>query len=383
MIFLTGPRQVGKTTLVKSLLTERLAVYYNWDSLEDRKVIVLGYEAITKALNLDVLVAKKPVVIFDEIHKMAGWKNFLKGFYDTYKSQLQIIVTGSARLDVYQKGGDSLMGRYFLYHQYPFDVSECLRVEFPRTEIVSPQEIDDVTWTNLFNFGGFPEPFIRHDKMFLNQWQSLKHNQLFREDLRDLSKIRDVAQCELLASMLQHQATQLVNYSRLASHIRVSDYSVRTWMDTLRSLYYCFFVHPWSKNIPRSLLKEPKCYLWDWSLIADYGARVENFVACHLCKAVNLWRDIGLGNYGLHFLRDKDKNEVDFLVTKNDQPWIMVEVKSSCKASINQALYKFKERLGVEHVLQVAYDMPFINQDCFALDKPMIVPMKTFLSQMA
>jgi predicted AAA+ superfamily ATPase len=382
MIFLTGPRQVGKTTVVKSIQSVNHNVYLNWDSLNDKKIILGGYEAIIAPLNLDKLTSVKPIVIFDEIHKMADWKNYLKGFFDTFKSQLNIVVTGSAKLDVYQKSGDSLMGRYFLYHQFPLSVAECLRSDFYTQEIMPPAKIDDITWKVLFEFGGFPEPFIKRNSLFLNQWQTLKHNQLFREDLRDLSKIRELTQCELLATILQQQATKLVNYSQLAKHIRVSDYSVRTWMDDLRYLYYCFYIYPWSKNIPRALIKEPKCYLWDWSVINDHGARVENFVACHLYKAINYWTDIGLGKYELFFIRDKDKNEVDFLITKNAMPWILIEVKNAQNSSINSALYKFQKQLDIKHAFQLAFDMPYVDKDCFTLNRPMVVPMITFLSQL-
>ena len=382
MIFLTGPRQVGKTTLVKSLRSENNHVYLNWDNLNDKKTIISGYDEIIAPLHLEKLASAKPILIFDEIHKMSDWKNFLKGFYDTYKTKIHIIVTGSAKLDVYQKGGDSLMGRYFLYHQFPITLAENVRVEFSDREINAPQKIDDHIWDALFEFGGFPEPFLKKDRLFLNQWHNLKHNQLFREEIRDLGEIRELAQCELLATILQQNASHLINYSQLSRQIKASDYSVRKWLNTLRSLYYCFFIQPWSKNISRSLLKEPKCYLWDWSLITNQGAKTENFVACHLFKAVNLWTDTGLGKYELFFIRDKDKNEVDFLIVKNDTPWVLIEVKSSSNSAINSSLYKFQKQLNIKHAYQVAYDMPYIDKNCFELEQPIIVPMKTFLSQL-
>lgn len=185
-----------------------------------------------------------------------------------------------------------------------------------------------------------------------------------------------------MATVLQKQAGQLVNYSQLARLIRVSDHSIRKWIGALVSLYYCFLIQPWSTNISRSLIKEPKCYLWDWSSISDEGMRVENFVAFHLLKAVAFWTDIGLGKYRLFFIRDKDKNEVDFLITKNDAPRILIEAKQSANSSINSALYKYQKVLNVKHVFQLAFDMPYIEKDCFSLDRPMIVPMKTFLSQL-
>jgi predicted AAA+ superfamily ATPase len=382
MVFLTGPRQVGKTTLVKSLRKKNHTVYLNWDNLDDKQTILSGYQDITAPLHLEKLSAIKPMLILDEIHKKPDWKNFLKGFYDTFHGKTHIIVTGSAKLDIYQKGGDSLMGRYLLYHQFPLSVGECLGRTYQQQDISSPKQFDQKRWSTLLKYGGFPEPFLKQDSYFLNQWQLLKHHQLFREDLRDLSRIREVAQCELLANILRKQATSLINRSQLAKHICVSDSAIREWLDTLRSLYYCFFIQPWSKNVSRSLLKEPKCYLWDWSLINDPGTRIENFVACHLYKSIKFWTDIGLGQYELFFVRDKDKHEVDFLIVKNEAPWVLIEAKQSSNASMNPALYRFQKMLNVKHVLQLAYDMPYIDQDCFALEQPMIVPMITFLSQL-
>ena len=147
--------------------------------------------------------------------------------------------------------------------------------------------ISNKLWNNLWEFGGFPAPFLKGQKSFYNRWKNLKYEQLFKEDLRDLNKINELAQCEVLAELLRLQAGQLMNYSNLSNKVRVADTTVRKWVNILESLYYCFLIKPWSKNISRSLIKEPKCYLWDWSLIQDYGSKIENFVAVHLLKAVN------------------------------------------------------------------------------------------------
>jgi len=382
MMFLTGPRQVGKTTLAKMLLSTRKGIYLNWDNLQDKLLILQGYDAFLSSLKLNQLTEKKPLIVFDEIHKMVDWKNFLKGFFDTYKGQLKIIVTGSAKMDVYQKGGDSLMGRYFIYYLHPFSVAECVHKKLELKDIQSPKKISQKNWNDLLTFGGFPEPFLKRDILFVKRWQNLKHQQLFREDLRDLNRIRQMSQCELLATTLQQQATQLLNYSKLAQRVRISDYSVREWLDALKSVYYCFFVHPWAENISRALVKEPKCYLWDWSMIQDEGARIENFVACHLLKAIHFWTDMGLGKYELFFVRDKDKNEVDFLIAKEHVPWILIEVKKSANSALNPALYRFQKQLRVKHILQLAFNMPYVDRDCLSIDAPMIVPAQTFLSQL-
>ncbi|MBU1558571.1 MAG: DUF4143 domain-containing protein, partial [Gammaproteobacteria bacterium] len=154
------------------------------------------------------------------------------------------------------------------------------------------------------------------------------------------------------------------------------------WIKTLESFYYCFSLHPWTKNITRSLLKEPKIFLWDWSLLSDPGAKMENFVACHLMKATQFWTDQGLGDYKLYFIRDLEKNEVDFLVSKNDQAWFLVEVKASSNGGISKHLYKFQKQTGAPHAFQVVFDLEYVDKDCFSINDPVIVPVRTFLSQL-
>ncbi|MBN2689301.1 MAG: DUF4143 domain-containing protein [Gammaproteobacteria bacterium] len=237
-------------------------------------------------------------------------------------------------------------------------------------------------WGNLWKFGGFPEPFLKAEEVFCNRWQNLKHEQLFREDLRDLNKVSEVSRCEILAEILRVQAGQLVNFSILAKKIQVANTTIRRWVDVLELLYYCFLIRPWTKNIARSLLKEPKCYLWDFSLVENKGQRFENFVALHLLKAVHYWTDTGLGNYKLYYLRDKEQREVDFLISKNDEPWMLVEAKLSGNTHISKSLLHFQKQLNAKHVFQVAFDLPYVNKDCFKLKKPMIVPAKTLLSQL-
>jgi hypothetical protein len=174
----------------------------------------------------------------------------------------------------------------------------------------------------------------------------------------------------------------LTNYSELAKKIHVSSETVRRWIETLKALYYCFSIQPWTTNISKSLLKEPKIFLWDWSLAEDKGQRLENFVASHLLKAVHFWTDRGFGDYELYFLRDKEQREVDFLVTKDKKPWFLVEVKSSSHQGISKSLYYFQEQTGAPHAFQVAFDLPYVQKDCFSHKKPLIVPATTLLSQL-
>jgi predicted AAA+ superfamily ATPase len=150
----------------------------------------------------------------------------------------------------------------------------------------------------------------------------------------------------------------------------------------LKNLYFCFTIQPWSKNLTRALVKEPKIYLWNWALIEDSGARLENFVASHLYKAVQFWTDCGFGEYGLYYLRDKEKREVDFLITKDRKPWILVEAKAAGNTGISRWLYYYQEKLKVPYAFQIAFDLPYVDKDCFAFNEPVIVPAKTFLSQL-
>ncbi|MCB1108775.1 MAG: DUF4143 domain-containing protein, partial [Chlamydiia bacterium] len=167
-----------------------------------------------------------------------------------------------------------------------------------------------------------------------------------------------------------------------ATKLRVSDNTVKNWLKALKGLYYCFEITPWSKNVIRSLIKEPKYYLWDWSLCKDSGARAENFIASHLLKAVHFWNDYGFGEFGLYFVRNKDKKEVDFLVSKDNKPWFLVEVKAHRNKELSPALIDFHRELKTEYALQVVVDLPYVNKSCFASKMPIIVPAKTFLSQL-
>src|SRR3569832_781066 len=206
--------------------------------------------------------------------------------------------------------------------------------------------------------------------------------QLFSEDLRDLTRIHDLGQMQILAELLSHQAGCLTNYSILANKVSVSVETVKRWIDVLKSFYYCFTLQPWTKNITRSLLKEPKVFLWDWSFVTDEGARFENCIASHLLKAVHFWTDQGLGDYGLYYLRDKEKREVDFVVTKNKKPWFIVDVKKSGKEGLSKALFHYQKLTNAPHAFQVVFDLPYVEGDCFKATEPVIVPASTFLSQL-
>jgi hypothetical protein len=384
MLFLMGPRQVGKTTTsreVAPVFGESL--YLNWDNQEHRELVLAGPAAVAAGMGLDRLREQPPLLILDEIHRYGRWKTFLKGLFDSYPQELKILVTGSARLDIFKAGGDSLMGRYFPFRMHPLSVAELLGTGLNDDPILhQPQRIDDEAFEALVRFGGFPEPFLRQQQRFSNRWRRLRSQQLFREDLRDLTRVQELEVVENLAEILRRRSGQLTSYSSLARSVNASVDSIRRWLVTLESLYYCFAVRPWSRNIARALRKEPKYYLWDWSIVEDPGQRAENLVASALLKAVHWWTDRGVAEFGLYFVRDKQKREVDFVVTRDDRPWFLVEVKSSGAASLSPQLAYFQRQAGDAHAFQVGLDLPFVERDCFEVTKPVIVPARTLLAQL-
>ena len=388
MAFLSGPRQVGKTTLAMGVAnTWERSQFFNWDDENDRKVIAEGTNSITSSIGLEVLAAGQTTLcVFDELHRYSKWRQFLKGFFDMYQIKTKTLVTGSASLRVFTRGGDSLMGRYFPYTLHPISVAELgnknRQVTLDDLIEHEPTEPDSEHWESLCRFGGFPEPFLRSDQRFHDRWRSLRRQQFLREDIRDLTRIQEIDHIQLLADLLRHQVGQLTSYSHMARSVRVSVDTIRRWISTLESLFYCFAVRPWYKNVTRALRKEPKYYLWDWSDVDDIGARAENMVASALLKSIQLWTETGCGRFELFFVRDKQKNEVDFLITENKIPWFLVEVKSGGKRKLSKSLEYFQKQTGAKHAFQVAMDLDFVERSCFEIETPIIVPAKTFLSQL-
>lgn len=377
MALVSGPRQVGKTTACRAVADQ----YLNWDNLDDRRRLLAGPTAIGNAVGIDRLRARPPVVVLDELHKYSKWKALLKGLFDTYGERVKWIVTGSSRLDVFRRGGDSLMGRYLLYRIHPWSVAECLHANIPDKAIRRPREIDPDDWEALCLHGGFPEPFLKRDPRFSNRWRSLRYEQLSKEDMRDVTRVQDLGSIEVLMQILGERSAQQVVYSNLATEIGTSVDTVRRWLDLLGRLHFGFLLRPWFKNVTKSLRKEPKWFLRDWSGITDPGAKAETMVACHLLKAVEGWTDLGLGVHELRYLRDKVKREVDFAVVRDGKPWILVEVKKS-DTNLSPSLAHFQAQTGAEHAFQVVMDLPYEDANCFEQRKPMVVPAKTFLSQL-
>lgn len=349
MVFLAGPRQVGKTHLASAIEKPEKYAYFSWDKRQDRKLILRGEWPQDKSL-----------IILDELHKYRRWKTFIKGEYDKRKSTFRFIVTGSARLDIYRKGGDSLQGRYELYRLHPFSVSEVVCTHSkdfdPFTPLLFPTEPNDEgskeALKELMRFGGFPEPFLAQSDRKLRRWQNNRLERFFREDIRDLERLPDLSGIEILASMLPERVGSLLSLNSLREDLEVSFKAIKHWMDILERLYFLYRLYPYGHRRIRSLKKEPKMYLWDWSVVLSESSRFENLIASHLLKFCHYLRDYDGRNCELQYLRDVDKREVDFLVTCNGKPWFAVEAKTSDEGPAS-ALHYFAKRLNIPFCYQV------------------------------
>lgn len=357
MVFVSGPRQVGKTTLSRAIVAQHFKTYayLSWDFKEDRKQIIASEWP-----------AEAELLILDEIHKYKKWKNLLKGNFDKFRDRYKFLVTGSARLNVFRKGGDSLQGRYHNFRLHPFSLAELTQKQ-NKLQVFEEIQVDssDLAMDNtaLYRFGGFPEPLIKQSERSLRRWHREKIERLFREDIREMEQIRDLSSMQLLADLLPARVGSLLSVNSLREDLEVSFRSAAHWLDILETFYYHFRIYPYSSAKIRSLKKEPKLYLWDWSEIEDEGKRFENFVASHLLKMVHFLQDYEGYNATLHFLRDRDKREVDFLVTIDGKPWFACEAKLQ-DGDISSHLLYFKERLKIPFVYQVIknYDRDIIKE---------------------
>ncbi len=355
MIFLSGPRQSGKTTLAKMIAASfPNSLYFNWDIPEDRTRFLRDPRFFEGVARKD---ASPPLIIFDEIHKYRNWKNALKGIYDADHDAYRFLVAGSGRLDVYQKGGDSLAGRYAAFHLFPLTTAEMgggrRRFEdFRRAPLEIDMERASATravWEQLASLSGFPEPYLSGRETAYRRWSNIYSRQLIREDIRDLAGVKAVQDMETLYLLLPSKVGGPLSVPSLAGDLRVSYNSVRAWLDLFDRFYLTFGVPTWTGKIARAIQKEKKVYLWDYPLIKDPAARFENMVAAELWRAVSLWNDLGYGRFGLHFIRDKSKREVDFLIADDGEPFLLLEAKLA-NAEPATALLYFRDRLRIPAV---------------------------------
>ncbi|MBN2245080.1 MAG: ATP-binding protein, partial [Candidatus Aminicenantes bacterium] len=335
IVILSGPRQVGKTTLSKQLIPS--FCYLNFDSSSDRNLIR------KQEWDRDV-----ELVVFDELHKMKKWKSWIKGLYDTEGIPPSLLVTGSARIETARKGGDSLAGRFFSYRLHPLTVKEifhCLK-EDPKEAL-----------NKLIDIGGFPEPYLKGNKSYAKRWRRTHIDTIVRQDLIDLSFVRDVRSIEILIDLLKTRVGSSTSYSALAEDLQVSIHTVKHWLQILENLYIVFPVRPYHKNIARSILKSPKYYFYDTGAIeGSMGSKLENVVALALLRELHFLEDTTGSKVSLHYLKDKSNHEVDFLAVIDNKPALMAEVKVS-DDSFSKSLFRFRSYLEETKSVQVVYNL--------------------------
>lgn len=333
-LLLSGPRQVGKTTLSKSINSG--AEYLNYDVLADRKII------LSQSWKRDV-----PLLILDELHKLRKWKSFLKGVIDESNNSPNLIVTGSARLDIFRKAGDALTGRTFSYRLHPIDLSEAASW-YP--ELNSYDLLIKLKAT-----GGFPESFFNpaDAKRLLND----RLNTLLRDDVQDLSKVTQLKTLELLVELLRERISSQISYSNIASDLSVSAPTVKSWIELLEKLYIIFLIRPYATKSSKSIRKEPKVYFFDsLAVLGDDGAMIENIVALSLLKWCDFQRDVRGNNFSLHYYRDSYKREVDFVILKDKKPFLCLEVKHS-DTNLSKSLEYLTKKLYPKHSLQLVQEL--------------------------
>ncbi|MCL5268773.1 MAG: AAA family ATPase [Bacteroidetes bacterium] len=362
MCLIAGPRQVGKTTLAKHWLEEpdRPQAYFNWDIDSDRRSIIKYPDDFWMRKNSSLQTPVK--LALDEIHKFPRWKRFLKGLYDSHGDNLRIMVTGSGKLDVYQKGGDSLFGRYQLYHLHPFTLGECLSDGKPfhpspkslLEEILRhpPTKAADENLRRLEKFTGFPEPLFAGSESRLRRWSRSHEQLIIREELRDLTRIRELGLIETLVSLLPERTGSPLSINSLREDVGVRFETIQNWLGALSRLFYLFSIRPYAGKLVRTLRREEKFYLFDYSVIEDAGARFETMTALHLRKLCDYWTETGQGDFQLHYVRDRERRETDFLISQDRQPFALVEVKLK-GSNIDPSLRYFSDRLKPKYSMQI------------------------------
>jgi predicted AAA+ superfamily ATPase len=338
MVFISGPRQVGKTTLARSLMAAYpRAQYLNWDVANDRRVL-LGQTWSPRA----------GMVVLDEIHKMRDWQAYLKGVYDGRPEGQAILVTGSARLDTIRQSGESLAGRYFALRLHPVSVREWCDA----TGAAPDKALD-----RLMERGGFPEPLLAEAPADADRWRSQYLDGLIREDILEFSRVHELRAMRVFVEMLRERVGSPLSLASIARDLQISPTTLARYLDILEALYVVFVVRPYSRNIGRALLKEPKVYFFDTALASgSEGARFENACAAMLLKHVHYLQDVGGRRMTLNYVRDKEGREVDFVVCEKDEPIGFAECKLA-DASVTPYLAALAERFPAAGAVQLVRDL--------------------------
>lgn len=338
MVLLTGPRQVGKTTLAKDLMAEYLRPQYlNWDVSADRRILIDQSWS-----------PRADLLVFDEIHKMPNWKAYLKGVFDGRSEGQAILVTGSARMETFRQSGESLAGRYFQARLHPFSVREWVDLKD-----VKPDDALD----RLIERGGLPEPFLADDNNEAERWRRQYFTDLIREDVLEFSRIQELRIMRLLVELLRGRVGSPLSIASIARDLQTSPNTVSKYLEILEALYVVFLVRPYHRNVARAILKEPKVYFFDTGyVIGDAGIKWENACAAMLLKHSNYQQDVLGKESSLHYLRTKDGAEVDFVLCEVGVPSFLIE----CKHADNRPsamLIKFAELFPQAQTIQLVREL--------------------------
>lgn len=333
MVFLGGPRQVGKTTLSKQLCHGKFkgGTYLNWDNDADRRAILKAQWR-----------ADSPLIIFDELHKYPRWKRWIKGVYDKKPDDQEYLVTGSARLDVYKRGGDSLLGRYHYWRLHPLTIDE-----------LPPGFNAEEGYQRLLTLGGFPEPFLLGDEREAKRWRRERFDRILKEDVRDIELIRHIQLLSIFVDALRERVGSMITLSNIAHDLEISPKTAKSWLVLIEKMYIAFPVYPLVKKIPRAIQKPPKVYFYDNAdVIETGGPRLENLVGTTLIKRLHFLEDYYGERCSLHYIRDKEGREVDFATVVNNEIIDLIEVKSN-DTTVSSSLKYYADRLQPKQAVQI------------------------------
>jgi len=363
MRFIIGPRQTGKTTAARGFLEDQkcLELYYNWDQRKVRdRYIADSHFFVREIYNVEPSEGKRWLCM-DEIHKYPKWKNVLKDFFDSFGQENGFIITGSARLDMIRKSGDSLAGRYFTFHLNPVTLRELTGKTFQEPPANADEwikgKLDHLIYektelSSLLQFSGFPEPLLANSVRFHNKWRRDYLDRLIREDLRDLTRIQELENIATIMHLLPERISSPLSINALAKDIKCSFASVSNYLKAMELGYLIFRISPYSKRISRSLTKEKKAYFYDWTRLNDPAKQFENYVAVEIKTLLELWTDAGIASFEMNFLRNRDGKETDFLILRDQEPWMMLEAKLS-STTIDYHHRKNRKLLGSVPFVQV------------------------------
>ena len=338
MVLLTGPRQVGKTTLCRQMMGRFPSTQYlNWDVAADRTI-----------LQRQTWAARNRLLVMDEIHKMPDWKNWLKGVVDGRSPEQALLITGSARMETWRQSGDSLAGRYLPFRLHPISVREWCEQQGG-----TPPE----ALARLMERGGFPEPCLAATVEDAERWRRQYFTDLIREDVVEFSRLHEITAMRLFVELLRERVGSPLSLASIARDLAVSPVTLKRYLDILQALYIVFTVQPWHHNIARAILQTPKVYFFDTGLVrGDAGVRFENAVAAMLLKHAHFRQDAQGKSIGLHYIRTKDGAEVDFALSEENRLTHLIECKLSDKVP-HRALTRFANHFAEAEAVQIVYEL--------------------------